>query len=159
MPAVVVIIDCARSGDAAPAPSRAGVAAEGRQAAAVGPPAHRHGQWARAGGARRADVDDGVVEAWGAASTVPSPGLGTPGIIPLDIERDMWMSFAAVRRRRAVRLAKIGLAAVRSARRACMHDWRTMAGVVCPGTLQSLLSYLAQRSHNPWLTAANQHHA
>ena len=85
---------------------------------------------ARAGGARRADVDDGVVEAWGAASTVPSPGLGMPGIIPLDIERDMWTSFAAVRRRRAVRLAKIGLAAVRGARRACMM---TRARVFCLG--------------------------
>ena len=61
----------------------------------------------------RPDLDDGVIEAWGAASSLPAGMGAAPGIIPLDIERDMWMSFAAMRQRRALRLAKIGIAAVR----------------------------------------------
>lgn len=36
------------------------------------------------------------------------------GIIPLDIERDMWQSFAAVRRQRALRLAKAAAGLVSS---------------------------------------------
>lgn len=99
-----------KTGEAAPSSSRAGPLRKGTKPPPSVPPL------IGMGGARRADVDDGVVEAWGAASTVPSPGMSTPGIIPLDIERDMWMSFAAVRRRRAVRLAKIGLSAVRPAK-------------------------------------------
>lgn len=54
-----------------------------------------------------ADSDDGMVEAWGAASDVPPAreAIGA-GIIPLDIEREMWQSFAAVRRQRMLRLIK-----------------------------------------------------
>ena len=56
---------------------------------------------------RAADSDDGMVEAWGAASDVPPAreAIGA-GIIPLDIEREMWQSFAAVRRQRTLRLIK-----------------------------------------------------
>jgi hypothetical protein len=71
----------------------------------------------RAAPGPRPDIDDGVIEAWGAASSVPSSALGNmaaPAVIPLAIEREMWMSFAAVRQRRALRFAKIGLAAVRT---------------------------------------------
>ncbi|BDA41990.1 probable protein ACCUMULATION AND REPLICATION OF CHLOROPLASTS 6, chloroplastic [Coccomyxa sp. Obi] len=56
-----------------------------------------------------ADSDDGVVEAWGAASSIPPLEPSGPAMLPLDIERDMWQSFAAVRQRRAIRLAKITL--------------------------------------------------
>ena len=53
------------------------------------------------------DSDDGMVEAWGAASDMPlsRESIGA-GIIPLDIEREMWQSFAAVRRQRTLRLVK-----------------------------------------------------
>jgi hypothetical protein len=46
-----------------------------------------------------------MVEAWGAASDVPPAreAIGA-GIIPLDIEREMWQSFAAVRWQRTLRL-------------------------------------------------------
>ncbi|KAK9908710.1 hypothetical protein WJX75_001848 [Coccomyxa subellipsoidea] len=57
----------------------------------------------------RADSDDGVVEAWGAASSIPPLEPSGPAMLPLDIERDMWQSFAAVRQRRAIRLAKFTL--------------------------------------------------
>lgn len=60
-----------------------------------------------------ADSDDGVVEAWGAASSIPPLNEPSgPAMLPLDIERDMWQSFAAVRQRRAIRLAKITLGLV-----------------------------------------------
>lgn len=60
----------------------------------------------------RADSDDGVVEAWGAASSIPPLEPSGPAMLPLDIERDMWQSFAAVRQRRAIRLAKFTLGLV-----------------------------------------------
>ncbi|EIE25406.1 hypothetical protein COCSUDRAFT_61625 [Coccomyxa subellipsoidea C-169] len=62
----------------------------------------------------RADSDDGVVEAWGAASSIPPLEPSGPAMLPLDIEREMWQSFAAVRQRRAIRLFKftLGLAAI-----------------------------------------------
>ena len=60
------------------------------------------------------DSDDGKVEAWGAASDVPPVRDSIAvGIIPLDIERDMWQSFAAVRRQRTLRLVKAAAGLVR----------------------------------------------
>ena len=60
------------------------------------------------------DSDDGMVEAWGAASDMPlsRESIGA-GIIPLNIEREMWQSFAAVRRQRALRLIKAAAGLVR----------------------------------------------
>jgi len=61
------------------------------------------------------DSIDGMVEAWGAASNVPPvrESIGA-GIIPLEIEREMWQSFASVRRQRSLRLVKAATALVRS---------------------------------------------
>ena len=77
------------------------------------------------------DSDDGKVEAWGAASDVPPVRDSIAvGIIPLDIERDMWQSFAAVRRQRTLRLVKaaaslvrIGICAACSASTAACRAW------------------------------------
>lgn len=65
------------------------------------------------------DSDDGMVEAWGAASDMPlsRESIGA-GIIPLDIEREMWQSFAAVRRQRTLRLIRAAASLVRC--RSCM---------------------------------------
>ena len=44
----------------------------------------------------------------------PVRGSIAVGILPLDIERDMWQSFAAVRRQRTLRLVKAAASLVRS---------------------------------------------
>ena len=89
---------------AAAAPLKLGGAAAG-----VGPAGGR----AASGRQPAPDSDDGVVEAWGAASSIPPLNEPSgPAMLPLDIERDMWQSFAAVRQRRAIRLAKITLGLV-----------------------------------------------
>lgn len=56
--------------------------------------------------------EDGTVEAWGAASSIPAPRESVAPLLPLNIERDMWQSFAHVRQRRAIRTAKILLGLV-----------------------------------------------
>ena len=75
------------------------------------------------------DSDDGKVEAWGAASNVPPlrDSIGV-GIIPLDIEREMWQSFAAVRQQRTLRLVKAAAGLV------CIH---TRAACCAKGCGQS----------------------
>ncbi len=62
----------------------------------------------------RPDSIDGMVEAWGAASNVPPVREIGAGIIPLEIEREMWQSFAAVRKQRTLRLIKAAAGLVRS---------------------------------------------
>jgi hypothetical protein len=54
-----------------------------------------------------AETGEGVVEAWGAASSIPAPRTLVAPLLQLDIEREMWQSFAHVRRQRAIRTAKI----------------------------------------------------
>lgn len=78
------------------------------------------GARAASGGEFAADSDDGVVEAWGAASSIPPLEPVGPAMLPLDIEREMWQSFAAVRQRRAIRLAKIVLGLVHALTPACL---------------------------------------
>ena len=71
---------------------------------------------AEGGAARAGDAAD--VQARGEPL---SPGLVTAGIVPLDIEREMWMSYAAVRQRRSRRLLRTGLAVVRALMRDLPH--------------------------------------
>jgi len=55
-------------------------------------------------------------EHWAGDYDAPlAPALVVAGIKPLDGERDMWTSYAAVRRRRSRRLLRAGLAVVRPA--------------------------------------------
>lgn len=72
-------------------------------------PSHAETLMAEGGDARAGDAAD--VQARGEPL---SPGLVTAGIVPLDIEREMWMSYAAVRQRRSRRLLHTGLAVVRT---------------------------------------------
>ena len=71
-------------------------------------PSHAETLMAEGGDARVGDAAD--VQASGEPL---SPGLVTAGIVPLEIEREMWMSYAAVRQRRSRRLLRTGLAIVR----------------------------------------------
>jgi hypothetical protein len=59
-------------------------------------------------------------EHWAGDYDAPlAPALVVAGIKPLDNERDMWTSYAAVRRRRSRRLLRAGLAVVRPAPLIC----------------------------------------
>lgn len=82
------------------------------------------------------DSDDGMVEAWGAASDMPlsRESIGA-GIIPLNIEREMWQSFAAVRRQRALRLIKAAAGLVRCC--PCMLMASSLFKAIVPGKCHS----------------------
>ncbi len=100
---------------AEPVARERGRAQAGRDAAATRPP-----RGAPAGRGPRPKPDLGppmtAQEHWAGDYDAPlAPALVVAGIKPLDGERDMWTSYAAVRRRRSRRLLRAGLAVVRPA--------------------------------------------